>query len=179
MMLHIAYQNVRGLRTKLTDFKMNLDLNNYDIVFITETWLKDCIFDTELINTENYFIFRRDRSDSFSSKKDGGCVLIAVRYDYTVKYLSDFNSDAEDLWLLLTVENVRMYLCCIYLPPGDDYASSSFVDKLEANKGRIQKNVLLLCGDFNCSSVNWVKDELNSFLIPLNVETKYSRIIDT
>ena len=56
----MLYQNVRGLRTKLNEFKQNLNVNHPDIVFITESWLNDNIFDHEIINLNQYSIFGRD-----------------------------------------------------------------------------------------------------------------------
>ncbi|KAL4720459.1 hypothetical protein ACJJTC_011820 [Scirpophaga incertulas] len=67
--LTLLYQNVRGLRTKTTEFYNNLLLSNHDIILVTETWLNDGILDSEL-SDNRYEIFRRDRGSN------GGGVMV-------------------------------------------------------------------------------------------------------
>lgn len=48
---YIYYQNVRGLRSKTLTFYRNLSLVSYDIIILTETWLNDSVFDSELFDS--------------------------------------------------------------------------------------------------------------------------------
>lgn len=48
------YQNVRGLRTKTSDFSNNALSCDYDIVALTETSLNDSFFDGELFNLKRF-----------------------------------------------------------------------------------------------------------------------------
>ena len=50
---------------------------NYDIIILTETWLRDDVADTELV-LDNYSVYRRDRDDNSKSNRGGG-VLIVVK----------------------------------------------------------------------------------------------------
>ena len=121
MSLSVLYQNVRGLRTKLNEFKQNLNVNHPDIVFITESWLNDNIFDHEIIDLNQYSIFRRDRQTTGCKKLDGGGVLIAVKNKFCAYPLPQFQSDAEDIWVAIRLDGNRLlYVCCVYLPPGDN-----------------------------------------------------------
>ena len=52
--------------------------NAYDIIYVTETWLKDFFLDSEILDT-GYTIFRRDRAE-----REGGGVLIAVKDNLNV-----------------------------------------------------------------------------------------------
>ena len=63
-----ALLNARSLVNKLLDFKTLAVTDKIDIFFITETWLGDCMLDSELLSPE-YQIFRRDRN------RNGGGVL--------------------------------------------------------------------------------------------------------
>ena len=47
--------------------------NAYDIICVTESWLKDFFLDSEILDT-GYTIFRRDRAE-----REGEGVLIAVK----------------------------------------------------------------------------------------------------
>lgn len=75
--LSIYYQNVRGLRTKTSDLKLGLSNCDYDVIVLTETWLRSDISDAEL--TSDYTLFRCDRSVSTSMFTRGGGVLVAVK----------------------------------------------------------------------------------------------------
>jgi len=39
------YQNCRGLRTKIVNFKRNVACINFDLFVLTETWLNNSFFD--------------------------------------------------------------------------------------------------------------------------------------
>lgn len=96
MALHILYQNVRGLRTKLPNFKLSVIAGSFDMIAVTETWLNDNISDEELAD-DNYNIFRRDRDLIQTKKKDGGGVLLLVRDNLSAKCVPEMSSDFEDL----------------------------------------------------------------------------------
>lgn len=125
--LNVYYQNCRGLRTKTSDFYLSSLSCEYDLICVTESWLKPHIDSSELI-CDNYNVFRRDRCQSNSSKKDGGGVLLAVSTRIKAEVLSGFSGDSmiEDLWLKITVaeDGRNLILCVCYCPPNtntDDF----------------------------------------------------------
>ena len=58
---NIYFQNINGMRSKLTGFKLSVLENEYDIIAIVETWLYPDIFVGEFLSENDYNIFRRDR----------------------------------------------------------------------------------------------------------------------
>ena len=68
----VYYQNVRGLRTKLTEFSRKVALNDFSIILLTETWLTSDFSDAEL-GLSNY-----DRDVELTGKTRGGGTLIAI-----------------------------------------------------------------------------------------------------
>lgn len=60
------YQNVRGLRTKLTELRCNIPLLKFDFFTLAETWLNGSLYSTES-GFNNYNIFKTDRSLNTSS----------------------------------------------------------------------------------------------------------------
>lgn len=76
--LSLYHQNVNGLRSKLTDYKMAIEASSFDIYAFTETNLQPDIATGELFNND-YIVFRHDRVLTRTPKKDGGGVLIAVK----------------------------------------------------------------------------------------------------
>lgn len=177
MALHVVYQNVQGLRTKLSTFKLNLLASMPDIVCISETWLNKNIMDCELIDPQKYTIFRRDRESSASKKLDGGGVSIVVKNKYSASVLTQYCSDAEDIWLSIRLNELStLTVCCVYLPPGDKEAYASFSSKL-ANISFSENTSVLVCGDFNFSTMKWVQLSNNLFLDPYNIDNAYSSLI--
>ncbi len=107
--LSVCYQNVRGLipfsnlnqphpnldSTKIYELNTFISTEKPDVLLLSETWLKKSIKDNEVININNYNIYRNDRSQ-FSHPSDlnnpskykryGGGVLIATRSDIEANY---------------------------------------------------------------------------------------------
>ena len=92
----IAYQNVRGLNSKVVEFYNNVCIteSEYDVVALTETWITDSVYDSELF-PELFSIFRcRNRSDNIR----GGGVILAVKSKYSCSLINvDFKIPQIDL----------------------------------------------------------------------------------
>ena len=76
----LLYFNARSLANKFDIFKALLKTQNYDIIFISETWLKSWHATSSIIDTSNFTMYRTDRND-----KRGGGVGIVVK-----KHLAPF-----------------------------------------------------------------------------------------
>ena len=65
--------------TKLVDFQNEVSAfsTSYDILIITETWLKSEVEDAEL-GLDSFHVFRKDRTLNKDISRGGG-VLVAVR----------------------------------------------------------------------------------------------------
>ena len=66
-----------------------------------------------------------------------------------------------------------MYICCLYIAPSsDNFAFQPFAGVFKTFVDIVQcrcKDIISNCGDFNCPSVGWVKDNDNSnILFPIN-----------
>ena len=60
-MTKILYFNARSLRNKFSDLEVYLKSDMYELIFITETWLKDTELSPSMIDSRNYGIIRNDR----------------------------------------------------------------------------------------------------------------------
>lgn len=98
MDLTFYYQNVRGLKTKAKIFRTNLMQCFYDVVLLCETWLRSDLFSSELFD-ERYIVYRSDRDQSLSDKKDGGGCLIAVKKTLCSRRVSNWELSKEDVWI--------------------------------------------------------------------------------
>lgn len=107
--LNCYYQNVRGLRTKLTSLSLSVTSSDYDILFFTETWLTEDISNLEL-GMNDFDIYRKDRNASTSSASRGGGVLIAVKRTLSSRLLLTACDDIEAVFVLLHIGTKHIIL---------------------------------------------------------------------
>lgn len=157
--LSIYYQNCRGLRTKTGDFYTASLITDYDVICVTESWLKPHINSSEVISGK-YNIFRRDRHDTNSVKKDGGGILVGVSASVRAEMLTNLSGESviEDLWVKITMtESEKKFLLCVcYFPPKtcfDDYFHffERVTSRLESNPSA----PFVMVGDFNLPDFSW------------------------
>lgn len=94
---------------------------NYNIICLTETWLNDNVFDFELGFT-SYNLYRNDRNSLSYGKKRGGGVLIAMNKIISCDELNVSSVlGIEQVFLKLILNNIKIILGCIYIPPNNSY----------------------------------------------------------
>lgn len=103
----IYYQNVNGVRSKTTEIYLNILNNCYDIICLTETNLNTGVHDTELIDSR-YNVYRRDRCDTIVKKQDGGGILVAIKKDIGVVRQTSWDSNVEDIWLSILLNDRKL-----------------------------------------------------------------------
>ena len=86
--------------------------DNTDIAFITETWLTKNILDSEILLSNEFNIFRKDRETS-----RGGGVLLAVRSSFfsSIQQI-DIPTDLEFVCCEVTTKNDKFILASCYRP---------------------------------------------------------------
>lgn len=179
--------------------------NNHDIIILTETWLRDGIFNKEIFD-ERYEVFRRDRDAQSSTKSDGGGVLIAVRKsgNYYVTHRPDLQSKSEDV--VVTIKHKRnnriLHVTGVYLPTE---AKANDIRDYTKHITKLRESFIADCffiiGDFNLPSqtkanvklicemmsfcdleqFNDIKNEFNGGVLDLvlsNKVTKITRAVD-
>lgn len=152
--LSIYYQNVRGLVTKCSLFKLNLiaSLPEYDIIVLTETWLYPSIYSNELFHDE-YTVYRCDRDPAAGKTKGGGC-LIAVRNKFQSVRVFDTVTANEEVWIKVTLHDSVLYMCSVYFPPNTPFNNYQiFYDSYEPNFAMKNPNIIIF-GDFNLESAS-------------------------
>lgn len=172
------YQNVRGLRSKIAEFFCSVGACDCDVIFLTETWLSESVHSSELFPSE-YQVFRRDRDALASGKLDGGGSLIAVRNTLPAAEQVSWRSDVEDLWVTVNCGNsMRLHLCCVYLPCNDVVALDCFLSNIVNIVNAHQDDLVLVCGDFNIPSINWLNTDSVSLLPADQNDIRSSRLAD-
>ena len=137
-------------------FQKLLYSNAYDIICVTETWLKDFFLDSEILDT-GYTIFRRDRAEC-----EGGGLLIAVKDNPYCRRRSDLETGLEMLCVELNLAcSSKIVISAIYRPPDstpsyDFHSVTEFTSHLN-NSARLLKNHSLILGDFNYPAIKWIE----------------------
>lgn len=138
----LAHFNVRSLVPKFHDLKEHVLKANYDLFFITETWLTRNV-PSENISIENYNLIRRDRP---LGRAGGVCVFIKNDITYSIIQTCD---SYEQLWLNIKLNRQSYAVGVVYKPP--DYNCNNFFTAFEQEiSNLIPKYDEMFClGDFN------------------------------
>lgn len=145
----VYYQNVRGLRSKLDNFRLEMLVNDYPVIALTETWLNSSVNNSELF-PGNYNVLRCDRDESSSGMSRGGGVVLAINNSIKVHRLAELETDAVDnIWARLKISNnFSVILALVYFPPKTHISVfKAFFDKLDSFV--IKHEHILVIGDFN------------------------------
>lgn len=174
-----------AMTSDLTKIHRILDNCDYDIVILTETWLRDHHLDSE-IASPSWQITRFDQPGDGR----GGGVLIAVKsslpcssihLDTTI--LSNLNTfTSQQCWVKIILETKDIYIGNFYLreqqTPDDYYnfinASSTIIDSMKS------EDICFILGDFNLRNIIWDKiDDDDSFFAPSNITTDHQeKVLD-
>lgn len=163
--LNFYYQNVRGLRTKCLDLRLNILTNDFDVIVLTESWLHSGIFDGELCD-DRYDVFRADRDLRFSDKSTGGGVLILTRRTLGAVHRDlGVCNPTEILWITIPAStcasNFDLHICAAYIPPESRQMPSNinFIrQKITSVIELCPNDHFLIIGDFNLPSICWNTD---------------------
>ena len=181
--MHVISINIRGLnnKTKRQTLFHWLDINNFDIVLLQETFC----------TKENQETFTKDwKGNSFhclssSTHSKGVSILIQNKFDH--KCLSCF-SDENGRKILINIDhNGHTYsICSIYAPTEVTqrklffHSSQKWIEEKALNT-----NCLTIGGDFNCSltnkdrktpNVDRSRDAFKKFISNLKLKDTYSQL---
>ncbi|CAB4022732.1 excitatory amino acid transporter 1-like [Paramuricea clavata] len=149
--LQCSLVNCRSICNKIDEFHGLVYGNNLDIIGVTETWLRADYYNEEILPSDNYTIYRKDRANY----RRGGGVLLAVKADILSYRRIDLEpTDSEILVCELYPLNRRKFTVCICYRPPD---CNLFFDHFDIllNNLREASNRICIIGDFNMPHINW------------------------
>lgn len=175
------------MNTKTSQFLLSSSSTDYDVVSLTETWLKPSVFSSELFS-DNYIVYRNDRSILNSTKGHGGGVLIAVKSIYRSEVIVLPNSErVEIVCVKVFIRSIVLYVCCIYIPSNSDKVKydlyNEFINQFLNFISFSASDIVLILGDFNFPHIDWLPDpDIPNVLLPVNISNSNSiasDILDT
>ena len=134
----------------LTNFQNLVYSEQADIVWVTETWLRDDIENSQILPWSDYAIYRKDR------KTRAGGVLLAVKSSsFSSSREVKLDTDLEILAVELTSYcNEKLLAYCIYKPPQN--INRQWLKEFNLCLAKLCSDYsnILLCGDFNFPRIN-------------------------
>jgi len=168
----VYYQNIRGVNGIVNKLYNELHDIHFDVVCLTETFLKPQVLSSEIFPLSRYETFRSDRMDKID--KLGGGVILGVKHACNFRiYPVEFNNLMQSFKLIDIVgidiqsPSINATIVLTYIPPHvpADYFEL-FLNDLSTYL--IDKTNILIMGDFNVRS--YVDTDLN--------QTKCRAVVD-
>ena len=151
----VAFLNVRSLILHFCDFRDYLTRNSYDIIGVSETWLRPHTTNN-IINIPGYNLVRRDRL----TRGGGVALYIKGSLNYTISY-SSANETLEELWVELSIPYKKYIFGVMYRPPRGKL--SDFLDIFEKRISDFQPAEIICGGDINLNLLNLSDKNRNLF----------------
>jgi hypothetical protein len=148
--------NVMSLAPKIDEIRVSVAQHKPDLVFLTETWLKESIGDP-VISLPNYNLTRRDRTQGIH----GGVCLYSNSSIVTERLMNLEHPDFEVLWVYTRPQRLprgfpSIITGTVYHPPSSDdkdllnYLSNSLTEVIGIYPGC----GIIIAGDFNRLDIN-------------------------
>ena len=160
-----------------------LGQNEYDIILVTETWLKSYHTDSYLCSTAPYFVIRSDRHDD--ERGGGVCAFVKLEFSTYLNVIKSISQDKEfDIIVFdlhLEQQNSLRFVC-VYLPPDSTKDIDIVKNFINILSQIVILNITYLFGDFNFSKVCWKNNRIisssssNEFNHFLNFLSKYDLV---
>ncbi|GAB0189218.1 hypothetical protein GRJ2_001387100 [Grus japonensis] len=124
--LKCIYTNACSMGNKQEELEAIMQLENYNILAITETWWDDLHNWSAATAVDGYKLFRRDRQG-----RRGGGVALYVRECFDCLELNDGDDKVECLWVIIRREankaDTMVGVC--YRPPNQDEEADEILYK--------------------------------------------------
>ena len=142
------HYNVQSLVPKLD--MLTTELNEFDILAFTETWLNPSVPTNDLTINSNKIPERKDRPGD-----SNGDVILYVKNNihYTRRHDLELRS-VESIWIELTLKHKLILFGVVYRPPNSEAVVFSAIEdsiNLEVDSG---VNDIIITGDFNSNMQN-------------------------
>ena len=142
-LLKVGHVNSRSIPCHIDDLIMLCNNRNYDVLCVSETWLKNSVPATQF-NIPGYYIFRQDRLYARS-----GGVAIYVRDSFHAEVIGTSPDSCIDfLWLSIKVGKHTVVIGCLYRP---HLPLSSQIELISCSIESIitRYSHVMICGDVN------------------------------
>ena len=138
--------NVTSLQTSHNQLKFYQEQNDYDIIALQDTNVKDKL--------EIFKDWKRKFHSTFTEKKLRFGVANLIKNAIKSVFANNIQSNLEAIWNLVEINGKQTLMGNVYIPPSD----SEMLHKLDLELEKHNDIPLLLLGDFNGRHPIWDKN---------------------
>ena len=153
--IQVIYFNARSIVNKRYLLDVMLKSENFSLVLITETWLKESLPDSLIVDTKHYCIIRNDRTERIG----GGVAAIYPRYLAHKISLVEVNHSFDGFNLLafdlFSTDRKYFRFIVVYVPPDSSHNPVIVQNLLQLLTSLKTKSDLYIFGDFNFNDIKW------------------------
>ncbi|XP_058456564.1 uncharacterized protein LOC131433962 [Malaya genurostris] len=130
--------------------------------------------------TENYCLYRCDRSPCTSTLQRGGGVLVGVKKELnSISVTANNSQQLEQVTVRIKLKSASLWICTIYLPPNSNVAlyeahSSCIQDIFEH---AAESDFIVVMGDYNLPHLDWQFEEDTNSLLPANASSEQEIVL--
>lgn len=152
--LSLYYQNVQGLNSLTNVILNSSSACEYDIVALTETWVQDGVYNSELFPAR-YTVFRKDRDLKRTQLKKGGGSLLAINNRIASTKLDLDNIGFESIPLVdvigskIVLDFSFVYVILFYIPPNLEIRCYETIFEILSSIEFLSNSNFIILGDFN------------------------------
>ena len=177
--LYVAAINVQSLKPHLLELRQEIDHHGYEVISLSETWLKPATHN-RLVPVPGYQLIRRDRPDG----RGYGGVAVLVRDSLETIVIDSPDrptegSRLESLWVQIRAGGRKVMLCSLYRPPVQTSARvTADLDELERQVQHVltrHSGLIILTGDVNInladnsSATNRLRELLSTYSLQQHI----------
>jgi len=174
--------NARSIANKISALHHLLYSANYDIYFVTETWLNDSIYNGLLDPKSQFTVLRNDRTEH---RGGGVCALIRNRLCRVVPIsISDEFRDVEVICCDVIAYDSRLRFFVLYRPPTLDEGATTYMHKLVRCLSQYQsdKYTNVIAGDLNLPNIDWNRctgpsHAVYKLFLSFVIESSYTQLV--
>lgn len=151
----VAFLNTRSLIPHFSDLKEHVTQNCYDVIGVSETWLRPEVPDN-IININGYNVVRRDRH----ARGGGVALYIRSNFKFSVRFSSS-EIYLEEIWVELETFRNKYIVGVFYRPPKGGVPE--FLNILEQRLSDFQPHEIICGGDINLDLLNFDSKYTHTF----------------
>ena len=149
--LKLLYSNVQSINNKVDELRAIVDMENPDVIALTETWTNDTINDAYL-HLDNYeLVERRDRRDTVGGRGGGIMVYAKGIHIWREDVDTEFNQCAT-LKIKKGTEETALHV--VYRSPNSNKENDNMLCEWMEKRSRSGKEEVIV-GDFNFPGIDW------------------------
>ena len=152
--LKFLYTNCDTVTNKLDELEASIDMNDPDIIVLTEILPKNnrYMLQTSELEIRGYSLFTNNYE-----LKDIREVAIFVKKCLTANQIHTVNCADDTVWIELKTENKKkMIIGGIYRSPNNSKEKNEQLWGTLLSMANTYKDNMLVMGDFNCGGINWI-----------------------